>query len=144
MGRRVINIGCVSETETDKQTSQRKGGDRNRHGDRQRGGLTETEQVSHSRSLPPFPLKTHLLLTDEKHNASVTWTLICSSYLSSSFPDPIKTDNQTGTETWRPRSSQKPKLGKFSFSDSLCTPVSGVRVDQGEGSSYKLNFGATG
>ena len=68
-------------------------------------------------------------MTDEKHNASVTWTLICSSYLSksSAFPELIKTDNQIGTERWRqaaefPRtgllnlfSSQGPKVGKFSF-----------------------------
>lgn len=63
-----------------------------------------TEEETRHDALPPFPLKTHLLLTDEKHKASVTWTLICSSYLSrsTSIPEPIKTDNQIETERWRP------------------------------------------
>lgn len=49
---------------------------------------------------PPHPLKAHLLLTDEEHNASVSWTLSCSSYLhkSSASPELIKTDDQLGTE----------------------------------------------
>lgn len=51
---------------------------------------------------PPLPLKAHLLLTDEEHNASVSWTLSCSSYLrkSSASPELIKTDDQLGTEMW--------------------------------------------
>lgn len=62
---------------------------------REWGRATETEQVSHSRfllwategetrhvALPPLPLKTNLLLTDQKHNVSVSWTLICSGYFS--------------------------------------------------------------
>lgn len=100
---------------------------------------TTMEDTQHD-TLPSFPLKTHLLLTDEKHNASVTWTLICSSYLSNSpaFPQLIKTDNQIETEGWRqaeefPRiwalqsfPSQGPKIDKFSFSTQWEANLSAV------------------
>lgn len=120
--------GCVTEIDTNKQTrvrrrkveteteKKKKQKQTVRQVDRESESLKDDRERDWHDTLPPFPLKSHLLLTDEKHNASVTWTLICSSYLSksSAFPELIKTDKQEQKDG--DRQQNIPEQGLFNLS----------------------------